>query len=617
MMCGIGGRLSSGVGTSAADVGEAMVEQMAHRGPDAHDVYVDGDAMLSHRRLSIIDLSDAGRQPMPNEDGSVRIVFNGEIYNYRELRRRVDDYSFRSETDTEVLLHLYEEYGVDCLDYLRGMYAFAIYDERKDRLFLARDRLGQKPLYYHHTDEGFWFASTIAAILTDDAVDTAPDYEALRSYLTYQYVPHPKTGFEDIRRLGPAEYALVEDGELTIDSYWDLSYRDQFEAGPSTLADRLCSKLRESTRLRMRSDVPVGVFLSGGIDSTIVTALMADIADEPVNTYSIGFDEYDELEFANAVAEEYGTNHHEYTVTPDAMDVLPELVRHYEMPFGDPSAVPTYYVSQAAAEDVTVAVGGDAGDENFAGYDRYTFDRATELAARIPRPARSLGKQVLAQAASVAPREETLRRGKRLLANADGDAVERYATYICHTLGDDATALWDGPEPDDELKHLRAAFDRADGPTRMDRLMDVDMQTYLPEDVLLKVDRASMAHSLEVRSPFLDHEFVEFAARIPAKYKWRRGTKKWLLKRAFREQIPERVWGRSKQGFSVPVDEWFRGELREDARDALERLGTREIFDTTALRRLHDEHASGERDRGFVLWDLFVLDEWFRQFFSE
>ena len=614
-MCGIGGRVATNLGTAATDVGEGMVEQMAHRGPNASDVYVSGDAMLAHRRLSIIDLSEAGRQPMPNADGSVRIVFNGEIYNYRELRERVDDYSFRSETDTEVLLHLYEEYGIDCLDYLRGMYAFAILDERKDRLFLARDRLGQKPLYYRHTDDGFWFGSTIGAILADDAVETAPDYDALREYLTYQYVPHPKTGFEGIERLGPAEYAIVEDGKIRTERYWSLSYADQFSAGPSALADRLRTELREATRLRMRSDVPVGVFLSGGIDSTVVTALMADIAEEPINTYSIGFDEYDELEFARAVAREYNTNHNERTVTPDAMEVLPELVRHYEMPFGDPSAVPTYYVSREAAEEVTVAVGGDAGDENFAGYDRYTFDRATSLTARVPGPVRSLGDRVLGAAATVASGAETFGRGQRLLENANGDAVERYAPYICHALGDDAAVLWDGPEPADELAYLREAFARADGPTRLDRLMHVDVETYLPDDVLVKVDRASMAHSLEVRSPFLDHEFVQFAARIPAKFKWRRGKKKWLLKRAFRDELPDRVQGRGKQGFSVPVNEWFRGELRDDAREAMERLGAREAFDSTGVRRLFREHISGEHDWGFTLWDLFVLDEWFRQFF--
>lgn len=616
-MCGIGGRAMMDPATEATDVGEAMVEEMSHRGPDAHDVYVSGDAMLAHRRLSIIDLSDAGRQPMSNADGSVRIVFNGEIYNYRELRERVDDYSFRSGTDTEVLLHLYEEYGVDCLEYLRGMYAFAILDECNDRIFLARDRLGQKPLYYRDTDDGFWFGSTIGAILADDAVSTTPDYEALREYLTHQYVPHPKTGFEGIERLGPAEYAVFKNGEMHIDSYWDLSYSDQYSVGPSTLADRLKTELREATRLRMRSDVPVGVFLSGGIDSTVVTALMADIAEEPINTYSIGFDEYDELEFARAVARKYDTNHHERTVTPDAIEVLPELVRHYEMPFGDPSAVPTYYVSKVAAEDITVAVGGDAGDENFAGYDRYTYDRATSLAARVPDQIRKLGKRGLAAAARVGPGAETLGRGRRLLQNADGDAVERYAPYICHALGDIAAALWDGPEPADELANLREAFSCADAPTRLDRLMHVDMQTYLPDDVLVKVDRASMAHSLEVRSPFLDHEFVKFAAMIPAKYKWRRGEKKWLLKRAFRDELPDMVQGRSKQGFSVPVNEWFRGELRPTARDAMERLGAREGFDAAGVRRLFRDHVAGEHDRGFILWDLFVLDEWFRQFFPK
>jgi asparagine synthase (glutamine-hydrolysing) len=593
-----------------------MISSMEHRGPDDHDLYVSGDTMLAHTRLSVIDLSANGRQPMANEDGTIRIVFNGEIYNYRELRERVDNYSYQSDTDTEVLLHLYEEFGIDCLEHLRGMYAFAIWDERAGRLFLARDRLGQKPLYYRHTDEGFWFGSTIAAVLADDAVSADPDYRAIREYLTYQYVPCPATGFDGIQRLAPAEYAVFQDGELRKDRYWRVSHDDQFTASPATLAEQVRTKLRESTRLRMRSDVPVGVFLSGGIDSTIVTSLMAELSEEPINTYSIGFDTYDELEFADAVATEYGTNHHEHTVTPDAMSVLPELVRHYEMPFGDPSAVPTYYVSQVAARDITVAVGGDAGDENFAGYDRYTYDRATSIAAQVPAFIRTAGQSVLGAGMGGGPLQELCARGSRLLENARGDEVERYAPYICHMLGDEAAEIWQGVGPDDELAALRAAFERADGPTRMDRILNVDSNTYLPDDLLVKVDRASMAHSLEVRSPFLDHEFVQFAARIPSKYKWRRGNKKWLLKRAFEEYLPDLVQNRSKQGFSVPVNEWFRGELRSEARDAIERLGLRDPFDAAGLERVHEQHVSGEADRGFQLWDLFVLDEWFETFFE-
>jgi asparagine synthase (glutamine-hydrolysing) len=592
-----------------------MIQTMAHRGPDAADIYTSGDAMLAHRRLSILDLSPTGRQPMANEDGSVRIVFNGEIYNYLELRDLVDNYTYRSETDTEVLLHLYEEFGIDCLEKLRGMYAFAILDEDADRLVLARDRLGQKPLFYRHTDDGFWFGSTISAILADEEVPTEPDYDALRSFLTYQYVPSPATGFRGIKQLQPGEYGIYEKDEFERRSYWELSFSDKLTATPEDLAERLRSELREATRLRMRSDVPLGVFLSGGIDSTIVTAMMSELSETPINTYSIGFDTYDELDFARTVADEYGTEHHEQMVTPDAMSVLPELIDHYEMPFGDPSAVPTYYVSKTAAEDITVAVGGDAGDENFGGYDRYTYDRMTSAASKIPDPVRQLGIATLNAASRRNSEQSTLSRGKRLLENAGKDPVERYAQYICHMDSREVDAIWSDDESTDTLSYLRDAFDSTDGPTRMDHIMQVDIDTYLPEDVLVKVDRASMAHSLEVRSPFLDHKLVEFAAQIPAKYKWRRGKKKWLLKRAFEDYIPKKIQNRSKQGFSVPVDAWFRSELREDARTAVDRLGNRSVFDERTLKKIYRDHTSGRKDRGFQLWDLLVLDAWFERFF--
>jgi asparagine synthase (glutamine-hydrolysing) len=614
-MCGIGGKVSFSDRPSP-DVGREMVARMPHRGPDDDGVYAFGPAMLAHRRLSILDLSDAGHQPMTNDDGTVRIVFNGEIYNYRELRDDLS-YPFRSETDTEVLLALYEEHGVDCLSKLRGMFAFAIWDERDERLFLARDRLGQKPLFYRDGPNGFTFGSTVKAVLADPSVEARPDRPALREFLTYQYVPAPKTGFEGVRQVRPAEYLLVDEDGVTRDTYWSLSHAEQFDASPSVLADRLREELREAVRLRMRSDVPLGVFLSGGVDSTIVTALMADLAETSVETYSIGFDAYDELEFARAVAEEYDTNHTEYTVTPDAMDVLPELVDHYEMPFGDPSAVPTYYVSQVASEDITVAVGGDAGDEHFAGYDRYTFDWLTERTSRVPGPIRATGSAVLGALPDGGPLSRQRDQVESLLENAAGDPVERYAPYVCHMLGEEVAEVWDGPEPDDELAHLRAAFERVDGPTRMDRVTAVDIGTYLPDDLLTKVDRASMAHSLEVRSPFLDHEFAEFAAKIPATYKWRRGEKKWLLKRAFSDVFPDAVKGRSKQGFSVPVDAWFRGDLADLADRKLTRLGERDAFDAAGIDRKLSAHLASDDDYGHHLWDLLVLEQWYETFIDD
>lgn len=617
-MCGIGGKFSFNQKPDS-ELGDQMNNCLSHRGPDAEGVYANGPALLAHTRLSILDLSEAGNQPMSNTEETAHIVFNGEIYNYRELRNRVDGYSFKSETDTEVLIHLYEEYGVDCLQYIRGMFAFAIWDEDEQRLFLARDRLGQKPLFFRNTDDAFWFGSTIKTLLADSEVPAKPDLPAIREYLTYQYTPHPKTGFEGIEQLAPAEYAVVDDDGMRREQYWSLSFADQYDAGPNALATRLRDELREATRLRMRSDVPVGVFLSGGIDSSIVTALMNDLADEPVNTYSIGFDEdaYDELEFARTVVNEYGTNHTEYTVQPDAMEVFPDLVDHYEMPFGDPSALPTYYVSGMASQDTTVALGGDAGDETFAGYDRYTRDWIVSQLARLPRPVHQLGAAAIGNLPGPVHQQQFFQYGRRALEIADEEPVRRYARFVCHALDEQVDRVWDGPETDDELRNFREAFSRADGPTRIDQITHVDIQTYLPDDLLVKVDRASMAHSLEVRSPFLDHQFVEFAARVPAEYKWCRGKKKWILKRAFDDLLPEPILTREKQGFGVPIDEWFRGDLREFGREKLERLGSRDPFDATGLEGTFEEHLESEVDHGYRIWDLVMLEGWYERFIDD
>jgi len=616
-MCGIGGKVSFESSPDAA-LGEAMAARLPHRGPDDQGVYANGPAVLAFRRLSILDLSEAGAQPMANDDGSLRIVFNGEIYNYRELRERLDGYRFDSGTDTEVLLAAYEEFGVDCLEHLRGMFAFAIWDEDAERLFLARDRLGQKPLFYRQ-DGAFWFGSTVETILADDAVEAAPDLSAIREFLTYGYVPGPATGFAGIASLDPGEYLLVDSDGLERHRYWDLSFDRQFDASPATLAHRLREKLREATRLRMRSDVPVGLFLSGGIDSTIVAALMDGLTDRPVETYSIGFDEsaYDELEHARTVAETFDTNHHEYTVTIDSTEVLPELVSTFELPFGDPSALPTYYVAEVAADDITVALNGDAGDENFAGYDRYRYDRLAGIASRAPRRMRTLARDVVGNLPPALQSRTTVQHARRFLRAATGDEVERYAEFVCHALGDDLGDVWEGPEAPDDLATMRAAFEAADGPTRLDKLLAVDIETYLPDDLLVKADRATMAHSVEGRSPFLDHELVEFAARVPAEYKRRNGEGKWLLKRAFEAEIPESIRERPKQGFGVPVTEWFRGDLRVYAREKFERLGARDPFDRTALQALLSEHAAGTADHGYRLWDLTWLELWYERYIDE
>jgi len=594
---------------------------MAQRGPDDKGVYTEGPIMLAFRRLSILDLTEAGSQPMANDDGSVHIVFNGEIYNYRELRDDLDGYSFDSGTDTEVLLAAYEEHGTDCLQYLRGMFGFAIWDAAKERLFVARDRMGQKPLFYRHDEASgaFLFGSTIGTILSDDTVEAEPDLPAIRQYLTYGYMPGPATGFEGISTLGPGEYMLVDESGIEQDSYWSLSYRTQSDVSPTALAHQLRDTLRESTRLRMRSDVPVGLFLSGGIDSTIVAALMDSLTDRPVETFSIGFNEsaFDELDHARTVAETFDTNHHEYTVTTDSIEVLPKLVSEFEMPFGDPSALPTYYVSQVASDEITVALNGDAGDENFAGYDRYRYDKLAGYASRLPRAIRTRARSTAEDLPPSLRNQTAVQHGQRFLRAASGDEVERYAEFICHSMDEDLAAVWTGPTADDDLARMREAFRQADGPTRLDTLLQVDMETYLPDDLLVKADRSTMAHSVEGRSPFLDHKLVEFAARVPAKYKRRNGEGKWLLKRAFEPEIPDSIMTRPKQGFGVPITEWFRTDLRGFARGKLERLGGRDPFDRNALQGLLHEHAAGRADHGYRLWDLVWLELWYEQYIDD
>ncbi|MFC7041689.1 asparagine synthase (glutamine-hydrolyzing) [Halonotius sp. GCM10025705] len=399
-MCGIGGLFSFDSRPDPSVV-EAMNDCLCHRGPDMEGVYVDGPIALAHRRLSILDTSAAGRQPMHSADGTVQIVFNGEIYNYQELRENLTGYRWQSNSDTEVILHLYEEYGQDCVSMLRGMFAFAIWDESRGKLFLGRDRLGQKPLFYRHTDNSFWFGSTIDSILSDNAVTPEPDPQAIRSYLTYQYVPSPRTGFKTIRQLEPGTTMIVDtDGSITTDRYWSLSFSEQETASPTELARQLRRRLQKATQLRTRSDVPLGAFLSGGIDSSAVVGMLSEVSDEPVNTYAIGFDvdRFDELEYARLVADEFGTDHTEYTIDADTMlESITDLVDHYGMPFGDTSALPTYYVSKLASEDITVALTGDAGDENFAGYLRYGIDRRLSQLAHLPNPVLTPGYVLLTQ----------------------------------------------------------------------------------------------------------------------------------------------------------------------------------------------------------------------------
>ena len=627
-MCGIGGKLYfDPTRPVERDVLERMNAVLAHRGPDDAGIFCVGAVGLAHRRLSIIDLSPAGHQPMANEDGTVWIVFNGEIYNFQDLRPDLEQrgHRFRSQSDTEVILHLYEEYGTDCLRFLRGMFAFAIWDGNRRQLFLARDRLGKKPLCYQQDAEAFRFASEVKAILQDPVVEVRPDPAGVSQYLTYGYVPSPLSAFQGVRRLPPAHYLLCRDGRVEVSRYWQLRRDRKLERPEAEWCEALLDRLKEAVRLRLVSDVPLGAFLSGGIDSSAVVALMSRLSSGPVKTFSIGFDEpeYDELHFARQVAERFGTEHHELVVRPDAMEVLPKLAWHYDEPFGDSSAVPTYYVAQMTREYVTVALNGDAGDENFGGYDRYV---ASLLAASFDRwPGAGLARDAIRLALPLLPRganrTSLLRRGRRFLEGLAEAPERRYARWFCHFYGDRKADLCT-PEflvaagETDALAGLLALYRGSDAPDFGEATLGVDAALYLPDDLLVKVDIASMAHSLEARSPFLDHEFMEFAATIPFDLKIRDRVKKYILKQALRALLPESVLHRPKMGFGVPIDHWLRRELREFAADTLlgPKAAGRGYFRQETIRRMLDEHGRGRANWHYLLWTLLMLELWHRTY---
>jgi asparagine synthase (glutamine-hydrolysing) len=615
-MCGIAGQVTADRRPVEADRIAAMGERLRHRGPDDHGVYVHGHVGLAHRRLSVLDLSAAGRQPMCNEDESVWIVFNGEIYNFGELRAQLASrHTFRSRTDTEVVLHLYEEYGLNCVSMLRGMFAFAIWDGRAQRLVLARDRLGKKPLFYRLDEDGLGFASELKALVLNRPV---PDLDpvALHHYLTFQYVPAPWTIFRGIRKLPPAHLLVYEDGKVTEHPYWTLRYdeklagRDELE-----LRDEFGSLLEESVRLRLISDVPLGAFLSGGVDSSSIVAIMSRLLDRPVKTFSIGFAEreFNELPYAAQVARQFGTEHQEFVVEPSAVDILTALVSVYDEPYADSSAIPTYYVSQLSRQFVTVVLNGDGGDELLAGYPRYRTEGWDRLAARLPRgitaPLRTLGARLPAG------------RLSNGLARLGSPFARSYLGRICYFSPEEKADLYEPAfaarvAADDSYELLLKWFRNAHATDLLDQLLSVDTHSYLPDDLLVKVDRATMAHGLEARSPFLDHRLMEFAASLPVDLKVRDGQGKYLLKAAMRGVLPDHILDRNKMGFGVPIDRWFRKDCRAFVRDTLlsSRALQRGYFRPDRVRAMLDAHQDGGGNYGYRLYALVMLELWHREY---
>jgi asparagine synthase (glutamine-hydrolysing) len=627
-MCGIAGKLSN---DPAQPVERALVQQMTdvlrHRGPDAGGVWVNGHVGLGSRRLAIIDLSPLGHQPMCNEDGSLWIVCNGEIYNFLELREELlaKGHTFRSHSDTETVLHLYEELGPECVTRLWGMFAFALWDAGRQRLLVARDRLGKKPLFYQQDDRAFRFGSEPKAILQDAGVPAEPDGKAIHYFLTYGYVPSPWSAFRGIRKLPPAHYLLVAEGRITLHRYWTLSYVPKRTEREEALGAEFLALLEDAVRRRLISDVPLGALLSGGIDSSVVVATMRRLTSGSVRTFSIGFDrpEYDELAHARTVARHFETDHHELVVKPDAVTMLPRLVWHYNEPFADSSALPSMALCEMARSSVTVALNGDGGDEAFAGYDRYVAVRLAGVYDSLPAPARwaiRRGLGLLPRGGPKSPADRARRLGEVLAM----EPRRRYARWLA-CFDEERKAELCTPEfaavpPGvDSVDLLLAAQLRASAPSVVEAAVEADVGLYLPDDLLVKMDIASMAHSLEVRSPFLDHRVMEFAAALPLHLKLRRLTQKYLLKRVMKDRLPATILRRTKMGFGVPIDHWFREELREMAYDVLlgERGRQRGYFRPEVVRRYLDEHVAGQAHHQLRLWALLVLELWHRTFIDQ
>lgn len=589
-MCGITGIFYTDFSeTVSKDLLESMTSVLFHRGPDEGGVYIDGAVGLGHRRLRVIDL-EGGKQPAFNENRNMCIVFNGEIYNFRQLRKELRENGHRFETscDTEVILHAYEEYGEDCVHHLRGMFAFAIWDRERRKLFLARDRMGIKPLYYYWNGCKFLFASEIKGILQDPTVKREIDLFALEDYLTYGYIPAPKTIIQGIRKL-PAGYRLTISSEVgTKESkYWDLVFEPKDGLGEARYADRLLEELHESVELHLVSDVPLGAFLSGGIDSSAVVAVMARLVNHPVNTISIGFleDEFNELPHARVVAERFQTQSYEKIVEASDFKILDSLIRQFDEPFADPAMIPNFYVSQVARERMTVCLSGDGGDENFAGYSRFSdFMENCTSKGRI-----SAEEFYFKEKSFLLPEMKSL-----LYRDSLRKSLKGY----------------------DPFSVMKTYFDHAKGWEPLSRVQYIEIKTFLTDDILTKVDMTSMANSLEVRVPLLDHKLVEYVTTIPARYKLRNGMEKYIFKNALRNLLPSQTLKRGKMGFLVPLVHWFRSELKElfEKRVLSKNAFVGEFFNLSTVRQWWTEHQHRERDYSRQLWTILVLECWGERF---
>ncbi|HET9606175.1 MAG TPA: asparagine synthase (glutamine-hydrolyzing) [Nitrospira sp.] len=615
-MCGIVGIVSHK--HQAIDVEElhAMCAALVSRGPDDEGTFLKDGAGLAMRRLSIIDL-ETGHQPVSNEDGSIWVVLNGEIYNYRQIRNDLErrGHRFSTETDTEVIVHLYEEHGADCVQALRGMFAFAIWDGPRRRLMLARDRIGIKPLYYGTAAGRFVFASELKAILQLPEVDRRLNWESLAHLLAYGTTPPGESIVDGIHKLEPGHRLRLDPKhEPVVERYWELRFQPDEQRSEEDTVEELRTKLHESIRYHLVSDVPVGAFLSGGIDSSSVVASMAGMSTSRIKTFSIGFreQEFDELPYARLVAKRFGTDHHELVLEPDVVDLLDHLAWDLDEPFGDSSAIPTYMVSRLAGQHVKVVLSGDGGDELFGGYDKYVVEGRDRMARFLPGSVRAL----LARTSDALPEDAKGKQYLEYLSKPDGERYLYATTLFRHDHQQRLLTDW-AREQIGEAQPERSCLDRLrrhEGHW-LSILQDLDFRHYLPLDILTKVDRMSMAHSLEARVPLLDHPFVEFAATIPADWKLHRGKTKHIFVKALRGLLPDEILDRPKKGFGVPLNRWFRGPLRPLVKELLlsDTFRRRGIFDPTYVKRLIERQEQG-RPLDLHLWTLMSFELWCRTF---
>jgi asparagine synthase (glutamine-hydrolysing) len=624
-MCGIAGVFEY---EGRERIGKAtlfdMLSTIEHRGPDDQGALFSGDLAMGMRRLSIIDLA-GGKQPISNEDGEITVVFNGEIYNYRELQQRLRSrgHMFSTSSDTEVIVHLYEDMGEDCVNELRGMFAFAIWDSARQRLFIARDRLGIKPVYYTDQNGSLIFGSEIKALLAHPEVKASLDLQGLSHYISLKYVPAPETMFSGIRALPPAHTLTCDRNGIEIKSYWNLSFGGNKQSRPNeeACAEQLEALLHESVQLHLMSDVPFGAFLSGGVDSSLIVALMQQVMNVPVKTFSVGFqgggsEAFSELPFARLVAKRFETDHHEIYVTPqDLMNLAEKVVWHLDQPIADNACVANYMVSKLAAQHVKMVLTGEGGDELFAGYARYAGEQLSSVFRFVPGPAKSL-------ALSVMQRLPGLRRPKvAMLALCQGDELTRLTTWF-PLFDRTRKASLLSREMFDQLSDpygeevFRAQLSGIDTDEWLSRMLYVDTKLWLPDDLLARGDKTSMAASLEGRVPLLDHQLVEFAASLPSDMKIKRLARKYLLKKVARKWLPAEVIDRKKEGFPMPFSLWFRKECRSFVHDLLspETTKRRGLFNSAYIQTLLNEHDAGTSDHGNLLWGLISVELWHRAF---